>query len=274
MRESEKAAKGTGAGASTTETSNVRVRRVRKASEQVADQLRSLILGGELPSGSKLPTEQILAQEFGVSRATIREALTGLATEGLLRTAKGVHGGSFVTTPSPDHVSDALNLAVTLLSQGNRVTLDELLEVRDCLEIPATRLAAERRSDHDLAQMAAAIPDHPLALPVATQFDYNRDFHRAVLDASNNTLLVIAAAPVFSVLQKRMERSKIGSSFHEKINQHHRAIDAAVRAGDASLAEREMREHLLWLKPQYESIWEEPVEETDLQTLRRIRDLT
>src|SRR3954454_1590215 len=119
-----------------------RVRRIRQASEQVADQLRSLILGGELPAGAKLPTEQGLAAEFGVSRATVREALIGLSAEGLLRTVKGVNGGSFVMTPTPDRVSDALNLAVTLLSQTNGVTLDELLEIRMFLEVPATRLAA------------------------------------------------------------------------------------------------------------------------------------
>src|ERR1700761_2021707 len=130
------------------------VRRIRKASEQVADQLRALILGGELPAGAKLPTEQTLASDLGVSRATVREALTGLSTEGLLRTVKGVNGGSFVTTPTPRRVSDALNLAVTLLSQTNGVTLADLLEIREYLEIPAARLGPGRRNPEHPAQPA------------------------------------------------------------------------------------------------------------------------
>jgi DNA-binding FadR family transcriptional regulator len=232
-----------------------RVRRIRKASEQVSDQLRSLIIGGDLPAGSKLPTEQAMGEEFGVSRATIREALTSLSTEGMLRTVKGVNGGSFVTTPSPDRVSDALNLAVTLLAQSNGITLDELLEVREYLEIPATRLAAIRHREGDLVEMNEAIPDKPLDLSLQTQFEHNRDFHRAILNASDNTLLRIAAEPIFSVLQTRMSRSEIGPAFHKTINVQHRGITVAVTAGDADEAERLMREHLEWLRPKYQKIW-------------------
>ncbi|QEC47379.1 FadR family transcriptional regulator [Baekduia soli] len=235
----------------------VQVRRIRKASEQVADQLRALIIGGDLPAGAKLPTEQGLATEFGVSRATVREALTGLSTEGLLRTVKGVNGGSFVTTPSPDRVRDALNLAVTLLSQTNGVTLDELLEVREYLEIPAARLAALRRTGDTLREMAEAIPESPLELSLGTQFVHNRDFHKAVLHASENTLLSIAAEPIFSVLQTRLSRSEIGPAFHRTINVHHRAIHAAIASGDAGESERQMREHLAWLSPKYRRIWHE-----------------
>src|SRR6201996_5214030 len=142
------------------ETPAPRVRRIRKASEQVADQLRALILGGELPAGAKLPTEQLLAADFGVSRATVREALTGLSTEGLLRTVKGVNGGSFVTTPTPDRVSDALNLAVTLLSQTNGVTLADLLEIREYLEIPAARRAPGRARRGRPRPAAGAVAAH------------------------------------------------------------------------------------------------------------------
>ena len=136
----------------------LQVRRIRTASDQVADQLAPLILEGKLPSGAKLPVEQELAKEFGVSRATIRAGLAGLASEGLLRTAKGVNGGRFVITPSPDRVSNTLGLAVTLLSQSNGVTLDDLLEVRMYLELPATRLAAQRRRDADVDVMRESIP--------------------------------------------------------------------------------------------------------------------
>jgi GntR family transcriptional repressor for pyruvate dehydrogenase complex len=87
------------------------VRRVRKAYEQVADQLRELIVSGKLAPGERLPIESALAREFGVSRATIREALRVLAAQGLVRTAKGPAGGSFVTLPSVDHISSFVQAA-------------------------------------------------------------------------------------------------------------------------------------------------------------------
>ena len=67
---------------------------MRKAYEQVADQLRELIVTGELAPGERLPTETVLAREFGVSRATVREALRLLAAQGLIRTAKGAAAGA------------------------------------------------------------------------------------------------------------------------------------------------------------------------------------
>ena len=122
------------------------VRRVRKAYEQVADQLRELIMTGELAPGERLPNEALLAREFGVSRATVREALRVLAAQNLLRTAKGAGGGSYVTLPTVDHISEFLRSNINLLTESRDVTLDELIEARELLEVPAARLAAARRS--------------------------------------------------------------------------------------------------------------------------------
>ena len=85
------------------------VRRVRKAYEQVADQLRDLIVSGGSREGERLPNETVLAREFGVSRATVREALRLLTAQSLIRTAKGAGGGTYVTMPTVDHVSEFLN---------------------------------------------------------------------------------------------------------------------------------------------------------------------
>ena len=84
--------------------------RVRKSYEQVADQLRELIVSGSIPQGGRLPTETVLARDFGVSRATVRESLRLLAAQGLIRTAKGQTGGSYVTLPTVDHISESLEL--------------------------------------------------------------------------------------------------------------------------------------------------------------------
>jgi DNA-binding FadR family transcriptional regulator len=230
-------------------------RRVRKAYEQVADQLRELIIAGDLVPGARLPNEQTLAADFGVSRATVREALRVLATENLLRTAKGAGGGSYVARPSVDHISEFLRSNIGLLSQSQDVTLEEFLEARECLEIPAARLAAVRRTDDDIHELAATIPDRPEALGIDEQFSYNKDFHSRLVQLSANTLLWIAAQPVFSVLQHNLARSTLGWPVHQRINADHRKITEAIRAGDADAAEREMREHLDFLRPEYERAW-------------------
>lgn len=233
----------------------VNVRPVRKAYEQVADQLRELIMAGELEPGARLPTESELASEFGVSRATTREALRSLAAQNLIRTVKGGGGGSYVTVPSVDHISDYVHVNLNLLSDTRSVSLEELLEARELLEVPAARLAALRQRDGASAELMAAIPDEPESLGTADQFIYNTDFHTAVIKLCGNALLGIAAQPIFSVLQTNLARSSLGRSFHLAINSHHHAIAEAIAEGDADGAEREMRDHLGYLRPYYEQAW-------------------
>lgn len=231
------------------------VHRVRKAYEQVADQLREMIFSGDLAPAQRLPNEAALAAQFGVSRATVREALRALSAHNLIVTAKGSSGGSFVTHPTAAHISESLSANITLLSRSREVSLDEFLELRELLEVPAARLTARRRDAADLERLHRAIPDDPLALGTAQQFVHNRDFHSALVAASGNTLLSIAAQPIFSVLQTHLKRSTLGEDFHRRINHDHRRIVAALEAGDEEAAGAEMRGHLVYLRPTYERVW-------------------
>ena len=213
------------------------------------------MLTGEVVPGHRLPTEMLLASEFGVCRATVREALRLLAAQGLIRTAKGATGGSFVTVPSTDHLSEALRSGLGLLAHVQHVTLEELLEARELLEVPAARLAAQRRAEEDVERLRASIPRQPLRLGTREQFRLNRDFHSAVIEACGNTLLSIAAQPIFEVLQTHLARSRLERRFHRAVNDHHREIAAAIADGDERAAGREMLEHLEFLRPYYEQVW-------------------
>ena len=226
-----------------------------KQYELVAERLRQRVVHGELQPGERLPNEAVLATDFGVSRATVREALRVLATQSLIRTSKGAGGGSYVTLPSVNGVSEYVQSSISLLADADDVTLEELLEARELLEVPAARLAAERRTEAEVERLRGAIPDEPLRLGTQRQFVYNQDFHLAVIDGCRNALLAIAAQPVFAVLQRNLARSKLGAQFHRTINEHHRAIAAAIEAGDADAAGGEMYDHLEYLRPYYERAW-------------------
>jgi DNA-binding FadR family transcriptional regulator len=233
----------------------VPVRPVRKAFEQVADQLRDLIIAGVLQPGQRLPTEVALARDFGVSRATVREALRLLSAQGIVRTAKGTGGGSYVTVPTVARVSELLSANLGLMSASAELSLDEFLEARELLEVPAARLAAERRSAEDLRALRESVPDDPLHLPIETQFVHNREFHFRLVRASGNALLSIAAQPIFVVLQTHLQRATLPHSAQRAINEEHHEIAAALEAGDAAAAEDAMRRHLRALRPSYERTW-------------------
>jgi DNA-binding FadR family transcriptional regulator len=207
------------------------------------------------PPGTRLSNEIVLADELGVSRATVREALRLLGAENLIRTAKGARGGSFVTVPSADHLSESLRSGLGRLAHAEHVTLEELLEARELLEVPAARLAARRRRDEDVDRLRASIPREPLRLGTQEQFVYNREFHAVVIETCGNTMLAIAAQPIFEVLQTHLSRSKLGHAWHRAINQHHRSITAAIESGDEDAAGGEMYDHLEYLRPSYEKAW-------------------
>ncbi len=226
-----------------------------KQYEQIAEQLRTLVVDGTLQPGARLPNEAVLAREYGVSRATLREALRSLAAQDLIRTAKGAGGGSFITLPSVEHVSSFVHSSITLMADANDVSLEDLLEARELLEVPAARLAANRRDDDELERLRETIPEEPLRLGPDQQFVYNQDFHSVVIDCCDNALLAIAAQPIFGVLQRNLARTKLGERFHRAINDQHRSIAAAIEAGDAEAAGGEMQAHLAFMRPYYERAW-------------------
>ena len=183
----------------------------------------------------------------------MREALRLLAAENLIRTAKGATGGSYVTRPSVGHLSESLRSGLNLLAGAQDVTLGELLEARELLEVPAARLAARRRREEDVARLRETIPA-AIGGP-QEEFTYNEEFHSVVLEASGNALLVIAAQPIFTVLQTHLARSTLARRFYRAVHSDHRSIAGAIEAADARAAEREMRAHLAFLRPFYEKAW-------------------
>jgi DNA-binding FadR family transcriptional regulator len=231
------------------------VRRVRKAYEQVYDQLQDMILSGQLPQGHRLPNEAQLATRFGVSRSTIREALRLLVAENLIRTAKGAGGGSFVTLPTLDHVSEFLERNYELLSLTDDVTLPEFLEARELIEVFAVRKAAERRTASDIDALRATLLPSDSGLPAEEQYLHNKEFHSVLVDACGNALLRIAAQPIFFVLHTHLSRSTLSPEFPRKICAEHSSILEAIQTGDADLAETRMRDHLRDLGDVYAGIW-------------------
>ena len=229
--------------------------KVLSAREQVARHLRRLIFDGELAVGARLPSEERLGEMFGVSRATVREALRTLAAENLIETTRGSSGGSRVAAPSLGSLAATLESNMRLLVAAEDVTLPELLEARRTLEVPATSLAAARRDDEDLGRMRAALVAEDADVTSSRQFDLHRDFHAAVLGACGNRLLGLSAQPIFVVLQTRLGGRRDDPAFQDSINVHHLAIVEAIEQQDAERAAFEMARHLDYLRPHYERIW-------------------
>src|SRR5215467_7825529 len=123
----------------------------RALHEQIAESLRDLIITGTIQRGNALPPERVLAKQFGVSRATVREALRALQMWGLVEARQG--GGNYVCVPSIERITTPLS---TIL-QHNRQLQDELMDARLIFEPAVCWLAAQRRTEGDLNVIEAIL---------------------------------------------------------------------------------------------------------------------
>lgn len=203
---------------------------------QVIARLKESVESGRWPVHSRLPTEAELAAEYGVSRVTLRQAVQALVHVGLLETIQG--NGTFVrATTEVDAVLTRYLAGENLLS---------MLEVREAIEVVATALAAERRTPADLIAIDQAVTDQEAAEAAGDRPGVtaaSARFHAALVNASGNPIL----QHFYAAIQAGAARSitlACGPQTPEEFLAEHRAIAAAVRAGDADGARQHAQRHL------------------------------
>jgi GntR family transcriptional repressor for pyruvate dehydrogenase complex len=163
----------------------------REKPQQIADELRRLIIEGELEEGESLGHEPDLIERFGVSRPSLREALRILEAEGLISVVRGVLGG--VVVHRPDHRLAARTAALVL--QARNVSLADVFEARTIIEPVAVRRVASARGRKASARRLRAliaeqeeVIDDPVAFGQA-----NAHFHEELVSlAGNETLHIVA----------------------------------------------------------------------------------
>ena len=155
----------------------------RNLTADLADELRRRIVDGDIAPGDKLPSENTLIGEFGVSRTVVRAALTRLQAEGLVETRRG--RGSYALTPPVEPDGPRTTRPVRTL-QDRRA----LVEFRTGVESEAAALAAVRRTEQHVSSLRAANEDFSRsgANPAAA-LAHDFEFHRTVAEASGNPFL-------------------------------------------------------------------------------------
>lgn len=221
---------------------------------EVAARLREEILSGQLRVGERLPTETELCERFGVSRSTVREALRTLSSRRMVTTTRGVHGGSAVARLGHEEATEMLQESIILLTQSEGATVDEILETRDLLEVPAARFAAIRRTPEQLELLRDTIPASLEEIELDRIFEVNRSFHDVLLATAGNRMLSVVTEPMFKVMQTRFLRDRADMGFWRQVMAEHGAIFAAIEAGDPDRAGAEMAQHLAHLRETYLSI--------------------
>jgi GntR family transcriptional repressor for pyruvate dehydrogenase complex len=217
--------------------------------DEAMARIRALIQTGELPPGSKLPPEQQLAAELGISRSPMREAVKALAVARVLDVRRG--DGTYVTSLAPAVLLEGLSLAVELM-HGN--TLLELTEVRRLFEPIATGLAATRMTPDHLADIRGHLDAmHAAAEDVELLNKHDAAFHRAVVAATGNEALTTLVDGISSgTLRARVWRGMVETGAADRTLTEHEDIYHALAEGDAPLAQAAALMHITtterWLR--------------------------
>jgi GntR family transcriptional repressor for pyruvate dehydrogenase complex len=215
-----------------------------KIYEEIAEQLRAQIAAGVLKPGDKLPSAKELTERFQVGRSTVREALSALQAMGLIETRQGE--GSYVKAPPADGLQQVLGI----VSLGRKETM-ELLEARKALEAANASIAAQKRTDADLARMEsllARMKQHLGDETIGEQADV--DFHMALAEATHNSIMVRLLETISAQMEKAIRETRrlqlyADRAVSERLWSEHHAIVEAVRVRDSELAHRKMLDHLL-----------------------------
>jgi GntR family transcriptional repressor for pyruvate dehydrogenase complex len=212
-------------------------------SDQLVEHLEELIVGGRLLPGSTLPSEAELVEQFGVSRAVVRDATRTMAARGMVEVRQGKR---------PTVVGINAGMAGNLFDMALRLdagALLELVEVRRVLETTNARLAAVRAGEDDLREMQLAIGSMRTGVGDPEAYDIaDLAFHEQLASATGNRFLKLLIEALGEPLRASRIESRRGHALRGMepslaIAAHQRILDA-VAAGDAETAGREMELHL------------------------------
>lgn len=215
----------------------------KKVSSQIAEQIRSSILAGEFAPGDKLPPERELAEMFGVSRPSVREAINLLASSGLVESYQG--GGTVVKSL----VELSAGNPLSELIKGEQARALDVIEVRKSMEAWTAYYAAQRALPEDLRKLEQIVleMERNLAGMIPSQ-DLDANFHVIIAQATHNVVWLHLMQSIFDAM-KEFQRGVwravyITAEDHRTLFQHHRAVFEAIRDRDPERARDAMLTHL------------------------------
>jgi DNA-binding FadR family transcriptional regulator len=216
----------------------------QRVAEEIAEQLRSLILGGQYPPGSKLPPERELSKRLRVNRASLREALKKLEHLGLVRIRQGdgTRVQNFMETGGIELVQHLLPLA-----GGKPEMIRDLLEFRRIFGREIERLAAARstvNAAEGLAKLRELADRADQAAGALELFEIDFDFYVAVSQLSGNQVMLLLINTVRDGVRSFMPLLANLAAPGEIVRKHHRELITAVERGDVAAAGRVADEYL------------------------------
>ena len=216
----------------------------RRAFEEICLRIREQLTAGALKPGDKLPAERDLAQQMGVGRNALREALRSLEIAGIVRLQKGVKGGAFIHDGDPDRMNQVVQ---DMFSLGS-ISMDELTEARIHTQDMVVRLACERATKADFDAIEANLSRTETVTHAGKFLDRvecSREFYRLLAAATRNQVLSMMVHSLTEILMQFVyARVAAGGAPQPRLVEKRREFLSALRARDTARATRLMKSHL------------------------------
>ncbi|MEV8546896.1 FCD domain-containing protein [Streptomyces sp. NPDC051572] len=219
----------------------------KRVCETVADEIRGMIANGQLPVGQALPSESALMETFQVARPTMREVLRVLESDGLVEVRRGVNGGPVVSSMPLAPVARLVGVHL----QARGVTVDDLKDAQSVIEPGAARLAAQARSEEDVAQLRELVATVESCMRIEEFGVLAARFHLLIMEVSGNATLAMIGELLSTLLPDSYVASLQGTPdgvvravIKSAAVWYSQLVDA-VEAGDGDAAEQ------LWARHQH-----------------------
>ena len=212
--------------------------------EDIVQQFHALIRQGKLKHGDRLPSERDLAEQFKVSRSSVREAIRSLELQGLVVSKRG--SGTFINA---DNLDSVLALMAATLNTGGE-DLSHVFEMRHLLEPPIAALAAQRATSEEMERLRQILEQQRMQIEAGeTGVESDTAFHFALASATHNTALIKVVSAIEDILQMSRDLSLQEPGRPQRSLASHHEILEAIVAGDAERSQRAMEHHLTAVEP-------------------------
>lgn len=208
--------------------------------KMIQNQIIRMIRDGVFKPGKRLPSERELCDEFRVSRTSVREAIEGLATSGIVEKCGD---GAYVS----GNLNMILSKPFSLMVELNGATIDDIYEARIATECQNVRIAAKKATAEDLETLKSILDKTDTSSSLAEVRLNSADFHRKIAEMTHNPVLIAMFSVIYNIISKN-PRNK-----YTEVDEH-REIFEKIKSGDADSAEEEMLKHLLLVRKNYSPI--------------------
>jgi GntR family transcriptional regulator, transcriptional repressor for pyruvate dehydrogenase complex len=221
------------------------IKKPERLSDEVLEQLKLLLVQGDLKPGDQLPTERELSELFGVGRPSIREAIRTLCVFGFLEIRRG--SGVYVKNTHLNSYIKGIQESLELMVSINRDTVFETFKVRSVIEPYAASEAAKNADKDDLAMLEAAFLNLEANISDSKSYLAKDDFefHNAIALCAHNNLLYHLINLMYSLIKRMDAKMHEFCDFPKVFHQDHILIFEAIKNHSEKEATRVMKKHIL-----------------------------